>query len=446
MKKLITLFAIALWTLSVVEMSAQNYYYAVMIGDTVQLSVTNANGTIQWQQTDDTLGTWANISGATTSPYIHLTESSATGKKFYRAEITNLTVCATGSWYSSIIKHKIISSTIDLQIGDFYGGGLVFYNNAGSGLVAAPSDQSTGAQWGCQGIAISGADGTAIGTGEQNTIDIEAGCVTAGTAADICANLILNGYSDWFLPSIDELFAIYNNLKLNNYGNIATAIYKSSTEDGIDGNRGQRMHDGTSGYDYKNDFNYVRAARSFSPPPILSVQARINGGETPKQIYDSGVPLDSLYGKTYQGGLICYLNIADGTGLVVAPSDQSTGAQWGCSGTAITGTSTAISSGMANTNAIVAGCAEASIAAKICANLTLNSYSDWFLPSKDELYILYTNLHLNGFGGFAYSYYWSSSEYAGTEADFVWEQDFSVGSQGSNYKYNMDYVRAVRAF
>ncbi|GAG27669.1 unnamed protein product, partial [marine sediment metagenome] len=41
---------------------------------------------------------------------------------------------------------------------------------------APPSYQSTSAQWGCYGTLISGADGTAVGTGEQNTIDIETGC------------------------------------------------------------------------------------------------------------------------------------------------------------------------------------------------------------------------------------------------------------------------------
>lgn len=125
-----------------------------------------------------------------------------------------------------------------ISIGDYVAGGIVFYlDGAGGGMVCAISDQSTAADWGCEGTEISGADGTAIGTGIQNTLDIVAGCATPGIAAHICDTLTLNGYNDWSLPSKDglhEMFlnnAIINGTAMANGGSaFAYAYYCSSSE------------------------------------------------------------------------------------------------------------------------------------------------------------------------------------------------------------------------
>ena len=114
----------------------------------------------------------------------------------------------------------------------------------GGGLIAAPSDQSnttsssTFAEWGCMFQNIIGADGTAIGTGAQNTIDILSACATTGIAAEICANLTLGGYSDWFLPSREELLEMFFNIgqgnvgvpTLTNIGGFSNTKYWSSSE------------------------------------------------------------------------------------------------------------------------------------------------------------------------------------------------------------------------
>jgi len=142
-------------------------------------------------------------------------------------------------------------------------------DGSGGGLVVSVVDQSTSAQWGCYGTSILGANGTGIGTGAQNTVDIEAGCSTAGTAADICANLIMNGYSDWFLPSSGELQEIYNNRVIinttaaNNAGtSFGTNNYWSSRER----NSSFAYYRGFNGYSFYDTkgVNYrVRAVRAF---------------------------------------------------------------------------------------------------------------------------------------------------------------------------------------
>jgi uncharacterized repeat protein (TIGR02543 family) len=147
-------------------------------------------------------------------------------------------------------------------------GGLIFYDKGSySGgwryLESAPYDQHANAEWGCHGTLITGADGIAVGTGEQNTIDIENGCATAGTAADICANLSLGGYSDWFLPSKDELNLMYTNLKVAGVGGFADDFYYCSSEGNAHYNWGQRFSDGYQlNYD-KFYENRVRAVRAF---------------------------------------------------------------------------------------------------------------------------------------------------------------------------------------
>ena len=163
-----------------------------------------------------------------------------------------------------------------LAIGDTHQGGIIFYlDGNGGGLISAPSDQGV-AQWGCYEINIIGADGIAIGTGAQNTIDIEEGCTTPATAADICANLTLGGYSDWFLPSKDELNEMFlnigqGNLVLSNIGNFGSydgSTYISSTESNELQAWMQRfgMSDGVYGIQdvkSKDQYQLVRAIRAF---------------------------------------------------------------------------------------------------------------------------------------------------------------------------------------
>ena len=147
-------------------------------------------------------------------------------------------------------------------------------------------------------------------------------------------------------------------------------------------------------------------------------------------------------GDYYGGGIVAYIDGSGIHGLIAATADQSTGIQWYNGNYVVTGaTGTAIGTGQANTTAIVTIQWAGSYAAQLCNDLTVDSYDDWFLPSKDELNKLYINR--DAIGGFADSYYWSSSEYYAYSA---WYQSFYYGYQFNYGKANTYRVRAVRAF
>ncbi len=147
------------------------------------------------------------------------------------------------------------------------------------------------------------------------------------------------------------------------------------------------------------------------------------------------------------GGLIFYDKGSFSEGwrwLEAAPRDQSTGIEWGGRGTSISGTSVEVGTGEANTEKIVRKLGNGTYAVQLCYDLEQGGYDDWFLPSKDELNLMYRNLQLKGMGGFAAANYWSSSEYGSYVA---WIQYFYNGIQYNDSSKNNDCrVRAVRAF
>jgi len=155
------------------------------------------------------------------------------------------------------------------------------------------------------------------------------------------------------------------------------------------------------------------------------------------------------------GGFIFYVNpnyVADGWRyLEAAPFDQSAGVPWGCFRRLIPGArGTGVGSGRQNTADILAACTEPQSAAALCASLKLNGVTGWFLPSRDELALLYTNLKAAGasdFGarGVADNYsYWASTQQTADMADHI---DFAdLGRQHYDDKDFPRRVRAVRAF
>jgi hypothetical protein len=191
------------------------------------------------------------------------------------------------------------------------------------------------------------------------------------------------------------------------------------------------------------ELKYLTSMRQALLGMVTDIQERLDLGETPISIFNSGVILDSLYGKKYAGGLIFYLNTVDGTGLVAAEADLPK-SKWGCVGTTIAGADgTAVGTGMQNTLDILASCTEANTAAARCNALIVGCYSDWFLPSIDALDLINDNLYANGYGNLSAKVYWSSTEFSDTRA---WIEFLSNGNQ-NNYPRGTRYeVRPVRAF
>jgi hypothetical protein len=160
-------------------------------------------------------------------------------------------------------------------------------------------------------------------------------------------------------------------------------------------------------------------------------------------------------GDTGPGGGIVFYDKGDTSDgwryLEAAPaSTEWTNKTRGYDGSMLGTTSTSVGSGKANTVAMVAKLTEVGDtgkAAQLCNDLVAGGKDDWFLPSKDELNLMYTNLAAKGLGGFVTTGddegpgYISSSE---TSNRHAWTQHFHDGTQRSGRERS--FVRAVRAF
>jgi hypothetical protein len=330
---------------------------------------------------------------------------------------TNDGSCATlivnGCTDSTAFNYNALANTDDgscaYAIGDNYQGGIIFYifqlGDAGyvagqvHGLIAAPTDQSSDAddvEWGCYGTNITGTSTTLLGNGSIS-VEINTGFSANDcyfTITDSSGAIVTQGgqggaYSD---------YSTYFNIYCLPQGTYTFNWYDIMTHP---------WYDGTYTISNPSGSTIITGSNSAG-----------SGGSVPFSI---STACSNIYGFTG----------ADGIGI-------GTGAQ--------------------NTIDIVnANCSPYNsgnpIAANICDTLTLGGYSDWFLPSKDELNAMYSNIGQGNVlglgtnvGGFPYTNYWNSSEYNNTRVGI---QRFGEGgTQVNSWKngqccYN---VRAVRAF
>jgi hypothetical protein len=132
---------------------------------------------------------------------------------------------------------------------------------------------------------------------------------------------------------------------------------------------------------------------------------------------------------------------------------------WGCNGVDIgDATGSAIGKGPANTAAILLACQSTTNAAGVVDAYTKNGYSDWFLPSKDELNALCKWVHNDNVntvcnsnrafntivnGRIIINSYWSSTQSNATDAYNLYFQQGDLGTYG---KANVNFVRPFRRF
>ena len=172
---------------------------------------------------------------------------------------------------------------------------------------------------------------------------------------------------------------------------------------------------------------------------ISEIQFLLNSGISPFDLIRDGIPIDSLIGKNYQAGIIFYIDVITGQGMVSMPENFPGKRFWGndqyntaapnvLSEAPMNGEETEVGArigdGLTNSEIIIETentMALGSVpACELCMNYSVDGFDDWYLPSRGELNLIYENLDKPGLGGFEPGMYWTSTE---MDEFLVWAQD-----------------------
>lgn len=189
----------------------------------------------------------------------------------------------------------------------------------------------------------------------------------------------------------------------------------------------------------------------------FSCDSSENESTAPVMVYEIGEPGPA-------GGIVFYDKgmVSSGWQYIEVSPEEFPDHQWGCH-TVVPGTNDrSIGSGKSNSETIVqfhddlndfynnpevcSPLNDGTVAAKFCESYSFGGFQDWFLPSSDEVYEMYSALHLNGIGNFDEdALYWSSTEHDEHNAIAT---DFETSDQGYLCKgcEHVSLIRAVRYF
>ena len=338
-------------------------------------------------------------------------------------------------------------------------------------------------------------DAKSIGMGRINTSNIVAQSGPGEYAAAFVDNVVINNYDDWFLPSVDELNAVYFTRAVRGVPKMPSLPYWTSSENSANYAWYQLFQDGTQFTDESGvgaivgikqlTRNRLHRGSGFPSLPFQLVAMRAfptGSGVVPSVSAPAltgascGVTDPCNIGDTGPAGGIVFYDAGEhktwGRYLEASPVDsEGVGLPWKRLAASDTKRpiyrdvktlkaqaqrvlSTQIGMGKINTDRIVKIYGRGRYAARYTHAMVFGGYDDWFLPSKDELNAMYSVLGTAspGIGSYARSFYWSSSEY---DFNNAWTVNFKDGQQFDREKWLLPdtingvkalRVRAIRAF
>lgn len=196
---------------------------------------------------------------------------------------------------------------------------------------------------------------------------------------------------------------------------------------------------------------------------VYNTNSSIAGGNGAGYYYFSGTKWIRLasgtqhfIGEFYGGGNIFWLDETGEHGLIAAMADvgSATGTRWYNGTYKVTGANAdGVYAGIYNTDKIIASQGVGTYAANLCSDYIYSSgnvfYSDWYLPSKYELNLMYQNRTSLAPFNYSYGVYWSSTEASGNPSEQAWDQVFMTGGGGYQDESQKDWedqVRCIRKF
>jgi hypothetical protein len=366
------------------------------------------------------------------------------------------------------------STGANCKIGDTGPGGGVIYYDAGSlqwwgrFLEVNPTPIEANASWSGTANFLSVYGPTTTQAEQRRSMSIGMGATNTKAMRSSGSPLVLKHFSsteDWFLPSKDELDALYNSLIYDTLTRPAVPVWSSSeSETGFGWY--QLFQDGTQFTDAQGiipklstNVNYKTSPKhvgsDFAPLPMSIFKVRAfpaGSGSIPPAFLVTAVKENAdcsqqarnchIGDKGPAGGIIVYdagPSSKIGRYYEIAPQScelsriafgkPALGASYLSSAMRLAGK--AIGAGAANSARLLAIRKSPAVAA--VADSKCGGFEDWFLPSKDELneafrYLSHSRkgLNLTPVGGFQRGYYWTSSDYNGSTA---WTQYFADGQQ-----------------